>query len=261
MVIGLITFLVINLNNNHGYSIFRSKKISDNLLIDKVYTGSFDLVDIDSNAADIYIKENKSENVHIIIYGKDNTASVKQENSSIKIDVKTKTCKFLCINTTISKVEVYLPKAYEKKINIKNNFGDISVERFEKANIKIEEDAGDIDVTSADIINIINHYGNIKVGAVNEITANEDLGDIRINTVNGYLDLENNCGDIKIENAFINKSSYIKNDLGDIKIGKTTNININAKTSLGDVKVNKTDKEANISLVITNNLGDIVVNN
>ena len=59
----------------------------------------------------------------------------------------------------------------------------------------------------------------------------------------------------------INKDSSIKNNLGSIKIGSTNEIYIEAKTDLGDVKVNNNYKKSDITLNLKNNCGDIKVNN
>ena len=68
-------------------------------------------------------------------------------------------------------------------------------------------------------------------------------------------------GDIKIDNVNLLIDSYIENNMGDIKVGKTNDINIDAETGLGDVDINRIHRESKTKLTIKNDLGDIKVNN
>ena len=79
--------------------------------------------------------------------------------------------------------------------------------------------------------------------------------------VNNYLNLTNDSGDIKINNVNLNKNSIIKDEYGDIEINNTNQIYIDAKTDLGDTKINNNFHKSDITLKIENECGDITVNN
>ena len=86
-------------------------------------------------------------------------------------------------------------------------------------------------------------------------------GDTEIKSVSNKLDMRSNCGNIEIDNVQLIENSSIKSDLGDIKIGTTNDICIDAKVSLGDCKVNNSNRSSEVILSIENNCGNIKVNN
>ena len=65
----------------------------------------------------------------------------------------------------------------------------------------------------------------------------------------------------KIDSLNLKENSSIHNSYGDIKIGSTNEIYINAKTSLGDTKINNNYQKSDVTLTIDNSCGDIRVNN
>ena len=276
----LLIMFMIGLLNNHSWfnSFLFNYTVSNELVIDETYDDNFNKINIEASAADIYIKESNDEFVKAIIYGDKDKTIVDTKNSELKIELKEKRCIGFCFNYKISKIEIYLPKDYNDEINITNKLGDIKIDEFLNANINVSEDCGDVTIKSGNIVNVNNKYGDItlnnaqtanidakagdvKIGIVNDVTVNNDFGDIKIDKVNNYLNLKNNCGDIKIDNIDLHKNSYIIDDLGDIEIGNTNEIYIDAKVSLGDVKVNNNYNKSDITLKIDNSCGDIKVNN
>ena len=157
---------------------------------------------------------------------------------------------------TIAKIEVYLPNGYSENINIENNYGDVNIGNFDNLILDATLDAGDIKVDSLKSGKIKNSYGDIKilgyskeleidqdcgdveVSEVDRIKLENNYGDINIGKVNEYLQIKEDCGDVKIDSLNLKENSSIHNSYGDIKIGSTNEIYINAKTSLGDTKIN-----------------------
>lgn len=279
IAISLIIFMILLLNGKIKMTKFPfGHKISDELILNETYENKFNDISITAQASDIYIKKSSEENVKVVIYGDKENTKVDVLENKLLINSKTKSCVGFCFNTTISKIEVYLPENYENNIKINNNYGDINISKFLKATLDIEEDCGDVNVLGGNFVTIDNHYGDVivdeanvvdikqsagdvKVEKVNDAIIKNKYGDIEIDTVNNYLDLTNNCGDIEIDNINLTKNSTIKDDLGDIKIGKTNKIYIDAKTKLGDVKINDNYKKSDVSLEIENSCGDIKVDN
>lgn len=277
--IALIVLMINMMNGKFQLNGFKfSHKVSNELVIDETYDVDFSDVSVTTNASDIYIKVATDNNVRVVIYGDKDNTKVETSNNKLSIISKEKTCVGFCFNTTIAKIEVYLPKNYDKTINVVNNYGDISIDEFLQATIDIEEDCGDVTVSGGNLVSIDNDYGDItlnkakvanikesagdvKIGTVDDVTVENDYGDIEINSVNNYLRLINDCGDIKVDNIILNKNSTIKDDYGDIKIGSTNEVYINAKTDLGDVKITKNYQNSDIVLLIENDCGDIIVNN
>ena len=275
----LIGFMIIMMNVNMPFSKFMvHHHISNNLIIDEIYNDSFQNIFIESNASDIYIKHSDNNEVKVLVYGDKDKVKVKNINNILSINTNIKKCVGLCFNQKLAKVEVYIPKNYKNDINIINKYGDVFIDEFNSANMNIKNNCGDIEVLGANIAEIKDDFGDISlvksnkadifascgdidIGQVTDLKAINKYGNIKIDKVNNFLDLVNNCGDIEAKYINLNKNSKIKSSLGDIEIGLTNEIYIDAKTSLGDVDVNNNYKKSNITLKIDNSCGDIEVDN
>ncbi len=280
IVIALIIFLTLSLINKNFLKGFSFKtNVSNNKVIDKVYEEVVGKIKVDVKSGQLEIKNGHDNEMHIVIYGDNDRNSVDLRNNELVITSSEKSCVGICFNQTISKVEIYLPIDYEGNININSNYGDIKIEKFDNAAIDASMSAGDIVTDSLNIAKIMNKYGDITInGYVKKISVEEkcgdvlinnadnievvnNFGDIRINKVNKYLDVKDDCGDIKIDILNITENSNIENDFGDVEIGSTNEIFISAKTSLGDTKINNNYNKSDVTLKISNSLGDIRVKN
>ncbi len=279
IMVVLSIFFIGLLQNGFKFKGFRiGLQSSNELILDNTYEEKFNNIVIDATTSEIYIKINNTENIKAVIYGEKNYTDVETNLDSLNIKISEKNCIGFCFNQKRAKVEIYLPKTYDGKIDIKNNYGDISIDEFLNANIDIKEDCGDVKILGGNIVKVDNNYGDIEIGESNVLNINEDCGDvnitetndatvknsygdIKIESINNFLHLENNCGDIELNNINLNKDSYIKNDYGDIKIGNTNELFINALTDLGKVKIKNNYNKSDITLKIENDCGDIKVNN
>ena len=277
--IGLIIFMINVINGNfHVSNILFSSKVSNQLIINETYDTIFEKITIDTSSSDIEIKNSNDQKIKVVVYGEKNQASIKTSNQELSISSKEQTCIGFCFNKEIAKIEVYLPENYSHLIDIKNNYGDIKIESFLNANINVDEDCGDVSIIGGNEVTINNNYGDIKVeksnilkikaaagdvkiGEVKDAIVENDYGNIEITYVSNYLDIKEDCGDVKIDQINLNKSSKISNNLGDIKIGSTNEIFIDAKTDLGDEKINNNYPKSDIKLTVENDCGDITINN
>lgn len=274
-LIGLMIFVMNNKFNIKFRGIF-SQRIEE-LQIEETYKNNYEKININTDAADVYIKQSEDEDIHVKIYSEKEKSRVIDNEIELNIEVEQKKCVGICINNKISKVEVYIPENYEKKIKIDNKYGDIEIASFENLKLEIKEDAGDIKIDSANIVNINNNYGDIKIGTIKEGTIKESAGDITINKVNSidiknnygdtkieeineYLKLDADAGDIKINILNITKDSFIETNAGDVRIEKANDIYVDAETDVGSAKINNNNRNSEITLKIENNVGDIKVN-
>lgn len=274
----LTVFMIGSINGKFRFSNLITHKVSNELVLDEYYDNNFSIINVSANASEIYVKESLEEKVRVVIYGNKDKIEVKDNNNELLISSNEKGCTWFCFNRTVAKIEIYLPKNYENKLDITNNYGDIDIGEFLKATININEDCGDVEIDGGNNIVVDNDYGDvtigtahmanieescgdIKINTVNELVAENNYGDIKVGSVNSYFDISNDCGDIRIENVNIEKNSYIKDDLGDIKLGTTNEIYIDAKTDLGKVKINNNYQKSDITLKIENDCGDIIINN
>lgn len=275
----LLIFMIMAINGNFKFSnLSFGYKTSNTLVVDETYDNNFEYIYIKSDASDIEIKHSENNDIRVIVYGDQDKTNVDAEGKNLTIKTNMKKCVGICFNQTVAKIQLYVPENYEYKFEVINSFGDISIEDFKNSQVEVEENCGDVEIKGANTVVVKNDFGDISLGEVNEANINQSagdvkvdfinditvvnkLGDIKIKKVNNYLDLTNNCGDIKVDEINLNKDSRIVDDLGDIKIGKTNNIYIDAKTSLGDVKINNNYNKSDITLNIKNNCGDIKVSN
>ena len=281
LVIGLSIFFVnILTNKNFRFGHFSfGHKVSNELVFNQEYETIFDTIKIDSKSSDIEIKEGNESKVKVVIYGDKDETNVEIVNNKLNIKSNEKKCIGFCFNMTIAKIEVYLPSSYSGNINIENNYGDVNIGNFDNLILDAKLDAGDIKVDSLKSGKIKNSYGDIKilgyskeleidqdcgdveVSEVDRIKLENNYGDINIGKVNEYLQIKEDCGDVKIDSLNLKENSSIHNSYGDIKIGSTNEIYINAKTSLGDTKINNNYQKSDVTLTIDNSCGDIRINN
>ena len=281
LVIGLSVFFVnILTNKNFRFGHFSfGHKVSNELVFNQEYETVFDTIKIDSKSSDIEVKEGNESKVKVVIYGDKDETNVEVVNNKLNIKSNEKGCIGFCFNMTIAKIEVYLPSSYSGNINIENNYGDVNIGNFDHLILDAKLDAGDIKVDSLKSGKIKNSYGDIKilgyskeleidqdcgdveVSEVDRIKLENNYGDIDIGKVNEYLQIKEDCGDVKIDSLNLKENSSIHNSYGDIKIGSTNEIYINAKTSLGDTKINNNYQKSYVTLTIDNSCGDIRVNN
>lgn len=236
--VGFLTF-------NFFRGVHINGKVNSNEVYRNIFEQEFETINIDTKAAKIEIKESIDEQFKIVVYDEDTKyLNVSNNDTLLDIVLTTKACKgFLCFNSLIPKIELYIPKDYKNEIIINNKFGDITVDAY-VSKLELKED-----------------YGDITVKEIDDIVAKNALGNIKIEKINHSLDIIDNCGDIKIYDLKLKVDSNIKNDLGDIRIGTTNDIYIDAKTDLGDVKINKNNSNATVTLKIRDSKGDIKVNN
>lgn len=277
--IALIVFMINLLNRNikfSGFNFFRN--VSNELVVDETYDNQFNKISISTTDGDIYVKSTDDTTVRVVVYGDKDKTKVQTNGSELSIKSESKKCNGFCFNITIDKIEVYLPSDFANEIIINNSYGDINIDSFLNANIDVNEDCGDVSILGGNKIKVENNYGDIEIkqanevdinasagdvtiGDVNDVNVENNYGDIYIKKVSNYLNVTDDCGDIEINNVFINKNSTVVNNYGDIKIGATNDIYIDAKVDLGDIKINNNTRQSDITLKVQNDCGDITVNN
>lgn len=246
VVIGLIFVLFSCINNKFNFFNISNRSKT------KIYDETYDVkeisdIEISSDCGDVKIQETSDENIKVVVYG-ENKDSLKvnlYNEKDLKIDYSEKRrLSFFGINSSISYTVVYIPSTYDRNISIDVKYGDIEIDDFENTTMDINNDCGDI-----------------NIGKVKDLKVKSSYGDIEVKSVLNKLNIRSNCGDIEVDNIQLLENSSIKSDLGDIKIGTTNDICIDTKVSLGDCKVNNSNRNSEIVLSIENNCGDIKVNN
>ncbi len=248
LIIFLIAFLsyVILNNTNIPIGIYNTSNNSEIICNENYDLEFINNIEILVSAGKLKIEENTDDQkVKVLVYGEQNRQiDVSVDNGKLKIDnTKSKRVVF-SFNNHIDEITVYLPRNYNKEINVKSDYGNVDMIDLENATINIEESCGDI-----------------NLGKVKNLQIDSDYGSIDVDTVLNKLDIEIDCGDLKIKNIELKENSKIKNDLGDVKIGNTNDIYIDANVDLGEYKINKNNRYAESTLKIDVNCGDIKVEN
>ncbi len=241
LVIALIVGMILLLNGNYNFG----NKISFKNNSKVIFENTFEIKDIDltNDYGDIKFANGSDNNIKVVVRGKNKDDVVVNDND--KLDIKVKSKKNICIGICFNNedITIYLPKTYDKTINVKSDLGDIHVENLSNANLNIENDSGDI-----------------KIDTIKNLNVSSDLGDIHVDNINNKFVINSSTGDIKIKKINIAEDSSITLNLGDIKIEKTNNVYIDTKNDLGDVKVKDSDRFSEVTLKVQNNTGDIKIN-
>lgn len=277
-VLGIVlTVLMINLLG--GNITFNFGGISDELAIDTIYDyQKLEKVNISTDMSETYIKPSNDDKVHVIIHGKKDKNTSSLDGNTLNIESKEEKCFGFCLNHKSSKVEVYLPRDYQGDMHISNNYGDIEVGDFINATMSVIAKAGDINIENTYKVDVRNDYGDITMGSVKvakikdscgdikvrdaeSLDVSNDYGNIEIDRVTNEINIDESCGDVLINSLDLKNNSNIKNSLGNIEIGSTNEIYIEADVDLGKTKINNNYRESSIVLKLKNNCGDIKVNN
>jgi len=242
ITISIVVLFIILLSGKFRFRFSFNTGHYDNVVVDEEYDNIED-IKIDTNGADITIKESNDDKFRVVVKGLEDKTNVTLDDGNLVVKTDIKKCKFFCINNKVAIVDLYLPANYDKNITIDSKYGDIKISNFDDMNLKIKS-----------------NYGDIEIESINDIKINSNYGDIKIQKINNYLDISSDYGDIKINELIINENSYIDSSYGDIKISKTNDIRIDSKTSFGDNKVYDNNSRSDISLKVNASFGDIKIN-
>lgn len=253
-------FFVLFGDGNFNFYNLRSSSVSDKLIYDKVYNDNFEEINIDSDAGDVYIRKANSDEISVKIYGNVKQLDI-QDQDNLSIKYVSKKCIGFCFNVVKAKIEITLPNDYDGKINIENKYGDTKMKDFLNADVDILHHFGNISIDGFKDGKVVNNCGDIEIGIAQNAEIENNFGDIEIEEVLSSIAVEANCGDIEIRRLNIEKDSLIDNSLGDVEIGSTNDIKIEAHTSLGDVDIRNNNYKSDIVLKIDNSCGDIIVEN
>lgn len=247
VIFGLIYLLVGCLNGSFQVKKWGSRK-SSNVIFDTSYDVSeVANLEILSVAGDVRLEENLEDKIKVVVYGENaEDLSVDLKENHLKVDYSKYKHKnvFLGFHFYCNDIIIYLPKNYANEIDIKANYGDIKAMDLENASMSIDADCGDISLGKVKNASIKNDYGNVKIESI----------------LNRAM-ISLSCGDVKINSVNLAENSSIVNNFGDIKIAQTNEVYIDAKTSLGDLKIANNNRHSEITLKIENDCGDIKVGN
>ena len=171
IMIALSILFVDLLQSDFKFKGFRiGLQTSNDLILDKTYEEEF--------TSKIFIKKSNTEKIKLVIYGEKENTKVENNLDSLNIEINGKNCLGFCFKQKLAKIELSLPEKYTGNINIKNEYGDISIDKFLNANIDVQEDNGDVKILGGNIIKVNNNYGDIEINNANISNINAECGDV-----------------------------------------------------------------------------------
>ena len=180
-------------------------------------------INVNSDVANINIYNTEKDYVRVIVYGtkKDKVTFIE---GTKYLDIKKETGNNFCLIDCKNQVDIYVPDNYPN-IVITSDVGNISQEDVVINNITVK--------TNED---------NIKLYKTNALYITTEVGNVSINEINAT------------------KDSLIKTDVGNIDIDTIINLNIDAKTELGNIVKPVIKEEQKFTLKIETNVGEININ-
>ena len=248
IVLALVIFLVSYLNGglNFKNGVFRIGTKSSNVIFDK----QFDLeeinnIEIKQDAGDVIFKESTNNYIQVILYGEnENDVQVNTNEGILNIDYTHKNrFAFFNFGVKANDIIIYIPANYSNDIKVTNDYGKCEITDLENASLDIDCDAG-----------------NVKLGKIKNATIKCDYGNIEIKEILNKCNIKADCGNIQVDTISIKENSSIKADLGNIDIKNTNDIYIDADVDLGKTNINKNNRNAEITLKINCDCGNVTIN-
>lgn len=250
VVFFLVMFLVMCLKGGISFKngIFSFGAKSTNMIYDKEFEIN-DIKDIaiKQDAGDITIKETTEDYIKVVLYGEnEEDAKVELNNGKLNIDNShsKKGFSFFSFGGKKNDIIVYLPSDYSNEIKIENDAGECKITDLENATVNISCDAG-----------------NVEVGKIKNAILKCDYGNIEIKEITNKCNIQADCGNIEVDTISIKENSSIKADLGNIDINNTNDIYIEADVDLGETKINHNNRNAEVTLKVNCDCGNVTINN
>lgn len=260
LIIGLVTVMILFMNGKLNFDNIKFMSgESTNLIFEENYETELHNIKIDSDIYSIKFIHSEDEFAHVRIYS-DNNKIKDVTNDGSKLDIQVREKNHISIfNFVTPVVYIELPANFVGEFNITSDVGNVHIDEFDNAALKLSADVGNTKIKSINTIEADADVGNITIEKVKYAFIETNTGNIKINEVNNFK-LEADTGNITIEKAYLESDSKIKTDTGNIKIKKTNDVYINAKADVGNTKVNNSNRKADIELNIKTDTGNIKVN-
>ena len=147
LLLGIMILLLMN-RGNFNVKLFNFN-IDTKILYEKEFdSASINELQIKDTSANVFVKESDNDKIKIVVQGREGE-NVKESFENHKLELeREKTIKnsivFFWGTVKKEEVNIYLPKNYNKKINIQTTSGDISFINLEEAEVKMKTSSGEI---------------------------------------------------------------------------------------------------------------------
>lgn len=220
-------------------------------------------INIDLADDDIIFKYSEDKNIKIVESSnykidEDEGLQISEESKSTKIyrDKTIDTNDIMDLNGRLKKVEIYLPKEYNGKLDIKNQVGSIYISnKLDIDTLNISQQVGDLYIEDSIICN--NFKATLRTGDIDiqnlktgEYNIDLSVGNIDIVGISGEGKIKVGTGDIECGIDKIDGDISIVSKVGDVDLYLDNNLsfNLDARCSIGEIDNNfnanmKSEKE------------------
>ena len=101
IILGLIGLMTVVINYKGRFNINKITQRIEELQVEETYKNEFDKININSDAADIEIKQSQDEKIYLKIYSEKEHYKVENNEIELNIKIKQKKCGVFCINNKI----------------------------------------------------------------------------------------------------------------------------------------------------------------
>lgn len=205
---------------------------------------------IDNSSTDINIIPEDRDNIEAHLYGNVSTSSkanvpklmVTSTRDKLIIKSHKEETSVVGIYSSSLKLDIRIPKNYEKDVSIHSSSGDINIHDLKLENYKCKLSSGDAKMKNFRVENLFYEASsgdfkgeNIET-KVGEFKASS--GGININGFSGKLKVRTNSGEIKIDYKEFNNDVELQDFSGDVELNLPQNAEfyLDAEVSSGDIK-------------------------
>ncbi|WMJ79846.1 DUF4097 family beta strand repeat-containing protein [Clostridium sp. MB40-C1] len=208
-------------------------------------------IDVDSDSADVNIvseerkdikvkfekaKDSKKANYNLNVAVNNNSLDIKASNNKKLLNI------ISLGDTEKVTITIYLPKNYNKNLNVDTSLGSIDLKDIKLDNVICELGLGSMNITNVQAENFKCNNKNGKIIAnklyTNSTTINASLGKAILKEFTGALEMDMGNGSADISYVKLNNNVNIKQSLGDVDISlpKNAEFYLDADTKLGDLQ-------------------------
>lgn len=270
IAVGFTALLIYGIYYSKGvgdiFSLFKWRGVSslttqkdENISLD-----NFSKINLDFSSADIIVQTTDETNMRVVqksynkltdgekftVTKQDNVVTIKRNNSKINFTI-------FNFGNFGERIEVYIPKNYNKALDIQSSSGNIIFNSNIKLNnINCETRSGNLDVEdniNVEDANLKANSGNINVAALisKNYKINTTSGNIKINSLSGSGEVKASSGNVKVNYKDISEYSNLSARSGnvDLVIPKELSFEFNGKCNSGHIRssfdLNYTNKREN----------------
>lgn len=258
--IGLLVFMSVFLvNRNQPFFHFNRRTNMEVLEKKKFDSNLIEKISIRVKSSDIHIIEGDTNQVEVKVIGnKKEDYQVEIQNKELRINKRDENyfCFGFCY--TDYEVEIKVPKAYSKDMNITTASGSVLIDTNLTSNLDILTISGDVEVKEINNARIKTTSGEIEISKAQNLDLISTSGDIEVGSCKN-VEIKTTSGEISIGYLELSKNAKIKTVSGDVEIEKTNDIYIDVKTISGDTEIKNNNRKSPYELLIETTSGDVEV--